>query len=84
MCLHGLLGHHETGRYVGVGQPLRDEGEHLGLALGQGADPVHQRDTGGGAEPGELGEEPLGHLGGEQRVAARHHPYRLGEFRCRR
>ena len=84
MGLHGLLGDDQALGDLRVRQALRDQCEDLRLALGQVAYALLERGAGPVVQAGELGDQPPGDAGRQQRVAGRHHPYRLGQLVRRR
>jgi TetR/AcrR family transcriptional regulator, tetracycline repressor protein len=66
--LHGFLGDHEPGGYLGVGQAFGDEAQHLGFPRRQAVQ-RHGRVT--RLKAGELADQPGGDGRGEQRLAGR-------------
>ena len=63
---HGQV---QGGGDLGVGAPGRDLLEHLAFAVGQRRENVAGRRSGGARPSGELGDQPAGDGGGEQRLA---------------
>src|ERR1022692_674575 len=79
MRLHGLLGDHQAGRYLGVGQALSYKPEHLRLAWRERCERRYRRRVRFGAQLGELADEAAGDGRREQRLAGRDDPYRVEE-----
>ena len=80
--LHRRLGQRPAGGDLRVGQPARHQAQHLALAVGQLVEPATSAAR-AGRRPGRSGEpveQPTGHGGGEQRVAARDHPDRRDQL----
>jgi hypothetical protein len=65
-----LLGDHEPGGYLGVGQALGDQPQCLGLARGESGECSRGLGIWSGALPGELANEPAGDGRGQQRLTS--------------
>ena len=65
MGLHGLFGEKELLGHLGVGVPLRHQGHHVDLPVGELAE--HGGVLGHGGPGDVFGDEPAGHRGREQR-----------------
>ncbi len=64
MRLHGVLADHQTSGDLGVGQAAGHEDQHFGLPRGQAGQLGHRLGL-VAALPGELADQPPGHLGGQ-------------------
>ena len=76
---HRLLRDDQVAGDLRVGQAAGDQGQHFRFPVGE-LPQLLAVGSAGCAHPGEFGDEALGHSGGQQRVAGRDDPDRVGEF----